>query len=157
MKERIKKAVLLTVAATFLLSSTLYAYHGDKEHSKSGREGKFEKLSDELALTAEQKAQLKAEREAFKGKQGELMAKLRAKNEELKNELEKPAVDRARVDKIISDIQSLTGEKLRNRVEKIIAMKGTLTPEQFNKLQEKMEKKRCDVKDKSMHQRRFKR
>ncbi len=157
MKARIKKAALLVIAATFLLTSALYAYHGDKKCSNFDREEKFEKLSTELGLTAEQKAQLKEQRETFKDKQGELMTKSRAKNKELGEELEKPEVDRAKVNKIISDIQTLTGEKLRNRVEKIIAMKGMLTPEQFKKLQDKMERKRCEVKDKDMQRHRSKR
>jgi len=157
MKGRIKKAVLLGIAAAFLLTSPLYAYHGDKECSKSGREDKFEKLSDELGLTAEQESRLKEQREAFKGRQKELMTELRAKRKELGEELNKPKENRARINKIISDIQILTGEKMQNRVDKIIAMKGTLTREQFNKLQQKMEKKHCEGNGKGMHRRRSKR
>lgn len=156
MKGKIKKSVLLVIAAMFLLTSSLYAYHGDKECSKSGKEEKFEKLSDELGLTAKQNSQLKEQREAFKNRQKELMTKLRAKNKELGEELEKPKEDRTKIEKIISDIETLTGEKIRNRVDKIIAMKGTLTPEQFNKLQQKMEKKRCEGRGKDMHRRWFK-
>ena len=52
MKSNIKKAILLVVAVTFLLSSTLYA-----EHGYSGKTGiecygegdKFESLREELA------------------------------------------------------------------------------------------------------------
>ena len=62
MKGRIKKAVLLGIAAMFLLTSTLYAYQGGKEHPKFQRGEEFEKLSDELGLTAEQRAQLKEQR-----------------------------------------------------------------------------------------------
>ena len=148
MKSKIRKAALLVIAATFLLSSAVYADHGDKKWSKHEKEGRLEKISAEIGLTAEQEAQLKEQREAFKAKQKDLGERLMTKNKELKEELEKPQVNRAKIDQIISDIQILAGEKMRNRVDKILAMKNTLTPEQFNKLQKKMEKKRCDSRGK---------
>ena len=158
MKGRIEKSLLLVVATVFLFTSIVYAYHGDKKYPKrDSKECRFEKLSEELGLTPEQQAQLEEQREAFKDKRKVLMEKMRAKNKALKEELEKPKVNRDKADKSISDIQALTGEKLRSRVDKIIAMKDILTPEQFEKLQQKMKKKRCESEGKDMHWRRFKR
>jgi len=158
MKTKLKKSLLLVVATVFLFTSTVYAYHGDKKYPKrDSKECRFEKLSEELGLTPEQQAQLEEQREAFKNKRKVLMEKMRAKNKALKEELEKPKVNRAKVDKGISDIQALTGEKLRSRVDKIIAMKGILTLEQFEKLQQKVERRRCESEGKDMRWRRFKR
>lgn len=158
MKTRLKKLLLLVVATVFLFASTVYAYHDDKKSQKSGSEEcRFEKLSEELGLTPEQQTRLEEQREAFKSKRKVLMEKMQVKNKALKEELEKPEVNRARADKNISDIQALTGEKLRSRVDRIIAMKDILTPEQFEKLQQKMNRKRRKSKSEDTHRRWFKR
>ena len=136
MKKKIVMAISLTVVAVFLAANSLYA-----EHCPEGKGEKFEKLTKELGLTPEQKTQLDAQREAFKAKNEGAWKKLKAKKEELRNELEKPSVDRGKINATIEDIKSLTGEKLNNRVDKILAMKSVLTPEQFAKLQNKMREK----------------
>ncbi|PIQ89754.1 MAG: hypothetical protein COV72_01520 [Candidatus Omnitrophica bacterium CG11_big_fil_rev_8_21_14_0_20_42_13] len=153
MKTNFRKAAWLAIALVFFLSSALYAApynerrpgRGYDEGASGGGYGdkgeKLEQLKEELGLTPEQEAKLKADREEFKAKNIELTEKLRAKRDELKNELEKAELDTAKVYTIISDIERLTGEKLRNRVNKIISMKSTLTPEQFEKLQAKMRQK----------------
>ncbi len=143
MKSNIKKAILLMVAATFLLSSTLYAEHGysDKKGIECNSEGdKFESLREELGITPEQKARLSEQRKEFKAKNKKLVKELRSKRKELKAELEKQHMNRARVNRIVKDIKNLTGEKLQNRVDKIVSMKNIFTPEQFEKLKNKMEK-----------------
>ncbi|MBN1354073.1 MAG: periplasmic heavy metal sensor [Candidatus Omnitrophica bacterium] len=142
MKKGFKKGLLLFVIATFLTASSAYAYHDGCEYQKHEKCDKFERLSDELGLTDEQKTRLDKQKEVFKEKNIAFMDKIYAKNKELKAELEKPEIDRESVNNIIDDIQKLTGEKLRNRVDNILAMKNILTQEQFEKLQQKMEKKR---------------
>ena len=145
MKSNIKKAILLVVAATFLLGSTLYAEHGysgKKGIEYYGKEDKLESLRGELGITPEQEAKLSEQRKEFKAKNKKLMEGLRSKRKELKEELEKQHMNRARVNKIVKDIKNLTGEKLQNRVDKIVSMKNIFTPEQFEKLQDMMERKR---------------
>ncbi|MCK4462870.1 MAG: periplasmic heavy metal sensor, partial [Candidatus Omnitrophica bacterium] len=112
---------------------------------------------EELGITAEQEAKLKAQREEFRDKNKKLMEKMLSKRKELKQELEKPNINRAKVDKIIADIKNLTGEKLRSRVHKIISMKNVLTQEQFEKLQKKMEEKRQAKTKRSRNKRWFRR
>jgi len=136
MKKKIVMTISLAVVAVFLATASLYAEHYSKDKGE-----KFEKLTKELGLNPEQKTQLDSQREAFKAKNEAVWKKLKAKKEELRNELEEPSVDRGKINATIEDIKSLTGEKLNNRVDKILAMKSTLTPEQFSKLQEKMRKK----------------
>lgn len=160
MKTRFRKAILLAVATTFLLSSSVYAEHSHGREGRmeqSAREKKHEMLVEELGLTPEQETRLKQQREEFRNKNKELMEKMRSKRKELKQELEEPNIDRAKVDKIIGDIKNLTGEKLSNRVNKIISMKKILTPEQFEKLQDKMRQKRHAHSGSDKDKHRFKR
>ena len=136
MKKQIVLTISLVVVAIFLTTANLYA-----EQCPTGKGDKFGKLTEELGLTPEQKTQLDAQKEAFKAKNQAVRDKLKAKKEELRNELEHPTVDRSKINATIEDIKSLTGEKLNNRVDKILAMKSILTPEQFTKLQDKMREK----------------
>ena len=145
MKPKLKKAMLLGLAITFLLSSTLYAehYRGEKKGAEHSNKKEISaKLVEELGITPEQEAKLKEQRKEFMGKNKELKKNMRARRKELKRELEKPNIDRVKVEKIIADINNLTGEKLKNRVDKIISMKNILTPEQFKKLRDKTKGKR---------------
>ncbi|NQU95075.1 MAG: periplasmic heavy metal sensor [Candidatus Omnitrophica bacterium] len=141
---KLRKIALFGIAVTFFLSSAIcaQAYHGEKEGAgECNVQEKHSKLTEELGLTPEQETRLKEDRRAFMEKNKELGKKMRSKRKELKGELEKPAIDTTRVGKIINDIKELTGEKLQNRVNKIVSMKSTLTPEQCEKLQSKMKKK----------------
>ncbi len=160
MKTKLKKTILLVAGIIFLLSSTLYAQRDydkreGKERCSVNVEGKFEKLTEELGLTAEQEAKLKEERKEFMKKNKDLMRRMRSKREELKQELEKPNIDRAKVGTIINDLKNLTGEKLESRIDKIISMKSTLTPEQFEKLQAKMKQKQHAHPGGNKYKRRF--
>ena len=144
MNTKLRKTALFGIAVTFFLSSAIcaQAYHGEKEGAgeRNVRE-KHSKLTEELGLTPEQEARLKEDRRAFMEKNKELGKKMRLKRKELKGELEKPVIDTAMVDKVINDIKELTGEKFKNRVNKIMSMKSVLTLEQFEKLQNKMKEK----------------
>lgn len=157
MKAKFKKAALLGLAVTFLLSPVLYAEgpYGGRNGEASGREERCGRLAAEIGLTAEQEAKLKEHREEFRNRNKYLVEKIGSKRKELKEELEKESIDRAKVGKIIGDIKDLSGEKLFNRVDKIIAMKSILTPEQFEKLQNKMEGQKRGMKTGGRNERRF--
>jgi len=159
MKKKIARIISLAVIAVFLVSGNLYAESqcGAPEGGRgNGKGDKFQKLAEELNLTPEQKEKLKAQRAEFKEKNKALREKMQAKNKELKNELKNPTVDRAAVNATIEDIKSLTGEKLNSRVDKILSMKDVLTPEQFTKLQEKMQEKYKKMKGKKEKRRHHK-
>jgi Spy/CpxP family protein refolding chaperone len=141
MNIKFKKAVLLGMAAAFLLGSTLHAEGPYEGTGRRNSEKKFAELTQELGITPEQETKLKEQQEGFRAKGKRLMKNIQSRQKELKQELEKKDVDRARIDKLIEEIKDLTGEKLRNRVDKIMAMKSVLTPEQFEKLQSKAHKK----------------
>ncbi|MFC1576206.1 Spy/CpxP family protein refolding chaperone [Candidatus Omnitrophota bacterium] len=144
MKTKLVKAITLAVAAVFLISSVAFAVPPEGEEGSGkqcGRGEKIEKLKAELGLTPEQSEALKAERTEFKDKNKELRTELRAKRTALKDELQKDTINRAVVDNIINDIANLQRSKLTSRVDKIVAMKSILTPEQFKKLQAKMHEK----------------
>ena len=112
------KILTLTVAGLFLFGSLSFAEYGKRER-------KFATLTEELGVTDEQEAALNEQMEQFAEKNKAVWEKMKAKKKELKDELEKPAPDRSRIDAIIGEIKELTGERLNNRVDKILAVSYT--------------------------------
>ncbi|MBP7056366.1 MAG: Spy/CpxP family protein refolding chaperone [Candidatus Omnitrophica bacterium] len=101
------------------------------------KEGPFKDLS----LTPEQRDKIKAHREEGKSKAKEMHDQMRAKKEELKAEMGKPVTDRAKIDAIAADMKSLSARMIDQRIDRILSLKEILTPEQFQKVNAKMEEK----------------
>jgi len=145
MKTLMKRLVAVTAAVVIALSPALvYAEHADEQcetGDKAGKEGRGGFYKD-LGLTPQQTSELKARREANAGKAKEVREQLKAKRAELKAEIERPTVDRARITALTTDIKSLTGQMIDQKVDNILAMKEVLTPEQFAKMQAKKHDKK---------------
>lgn len=145
MKALMKKLVAVIAVAVIALSPALvYAERAGEQceaGDKAGKEGRSGFYKD-LGLTPQQTAELKARREANAGKAKEVREALKAKRAELKAEIEKPTVDRARITTLTTDIKNLTGQMIDQRVNSILAMKEILTPEQFAKMQAKKHAKK---------------
>ncbi|MDD5438686.1 MAG: periplasmic heavy metal sensor [Candidatus Omnitrophica bacterium] len=100
------------------------------------------KLVRELNITKEQQEKLKANRVAQMEKMKTLRTAMQEQRTRLMNALKDPAVTRAGVEPIVTDIKTLEGQKIELRTDGIFAVKEILTPEQFTRFQEKMEKAR---------------
>ncbi|MBN1526583.1 MAG: periplasmic heavy metal sensor [Candidatus Omnitrophica bacterium] len=154
MRTIMNKAVAIAVVMALILSAgPVCAYEGrgpegmGKERYDRG--GKFEKISENLGLSAEQKEQLKKDREATLAKTKELKEKIQAARKDLKAELEKPAPDMARVNGTVTQLKDLMGQQIQARVDKVISLRKILTPEQFKKMQDLIEEKKDQYKEKA--------
>ncbi len=148
----VKPMVFLAVVSLMMATPLAYGYHGTGE-GKQGRSGRFDFERDggpecmfkDLGLTQEQQDQLKARRGAEKEQWKTGREALKTKMRALHEEISKPDMDKAKVDAIVMEINTLKGQEFARRTEGIVAMKEILTPEQFAKFQEhhqkKMEKK----------------
>ncbi len=144
MKTNMRKglAVAVVVAMVFAASSA-WAGEGWAGHKGEGEKGEhFEKMTKELNLTPQQKAELEKERSATMPKMKELREKMRTAHAELKAEIDKPAPDTARLAAIVTELKNLTGEQIQMRIGKVLAMKKILTPEQSAKMKSVMEQKK---------------
>ncbi|MCX5677698.1 MAG: periplasmic heavy metal sensor [Candidatus Omnitrophica bacterium] len=127
------------IAAVVLLQSGVYAEEaGNAAQNTAKKEAHFNKMSEELQLTPQQKEQLAKEKEEFGSRSKDLREKIQAARTGLKTELEKPAPDKAKVDGLVAEIKNMVGQQIQNRVDKVMAMKQILTPEQFNKMKASM-------------------
>ena len=142
-------AVMAVAMMLALCTSNVFAEDSDDSGYAEGahkghKEGKGDKegFLKDLNLTPQQKDQMKADREQNAGKMKELRETTRAKRTELKAEFDKPTVDTARVNAIATELKTLEGQKVDMMVARLLSLKKILTPEQFQKMQEKMEKKK---------------
>jgi len=136
-KSKHLSAYLAAMAVLSLVLTTSALAAGDNPNQAGQHRGERKDISKTLNLTPEQKEQIQQQRSMNKQKWAELRDKMREKRLELKGELEKPDTDRNKINAIIAEIKTLTGEQLELRVNNILATKQILTPEQFKKLQER--------------------
>lgn len=101
-----------------------------------GGKGRF---FEDLNLDAGQKEALRRHRAEIKRRMTELKGRLEVKRVEMENELEKPEPDKDRLYRLVDEIAAIQKEKLALRVEAALALKGILTPEQFEKFRAKRE------------------
>ncbi len=142
----------LVIAAMLMAGSPVYAgdFCGGDEGGKHfrGKGDRMEKLVSELGLTDEQRDSLKADMEKNRERAMAMREEIKAKREELRAELDKAEVDRGKVDGIVDNLTNLYKEGMDQRVESILSMKQILTPEQFQKLQQKKEEHMKNMRDK---------
>ncbi|MBN2097349.1 MAG: periplasmic heavy metal sensor [Candidatus Omnitrophica bacterium] len=101
------------------------------------REEIWDNLSEELNLSPQQQEQLQNQRNEQRKNARALRESLRSKQKQLRKELDQQDIDRAKIDSLMTEINSLNKEQLSQRVQGILSMRQILSSEQFKKLQEK--------------------
>lgn len=116
-----------------------------QEGGKGYRQHGFKDMFKDLDLTAEQKEQLKAKREAGKESNQAVREQMKTKMQALHELIAKPETKRADVDGLLGEISALKAQMFVQKIDGLFAMKEILTPEQFAKMEakrkERMEKK----------------
>jgi Spy/CpxP family protein refolding chaperone len=147
---KIMKMLMVAVVAGTLMAGGVYANEEnvagngpDQKHEKM-----FEKMAKELNLTADQQAKLKANREGKRAKMQSLREAMKANRQKFQEAVKKPGATRAGVQPLIDEMKSLQGQIMDQMADGIFGAKEILTPEQFEKMQNKMEEKRKERKGK---------
>ncbi len=89
---------------------------------------------EELGLSEEQQEQMQQLNREFRVNTAEIREELKFAEKDLRAEMTKETVDRTKIDSILSDIAALKQKLSEARTQKMLAMKGILTQEQFEKL-----------------------
>ncbi len=133
-----KKLAVIVAMLAILVSPALSQNPADKKGEKGPGGQK------RLELTDEQTQKLDAIRLETEKAQIMLRAEVEIMEKDLQHQLKQEKVDKAAVDKLISELAALHGKMLRLRVDSLLKTKEILTPEQFKKylarkgMQEKM-------------------
>ncbi len=128
-------AVLLSVAGTSFAGE-----RGDGP-GKPPSDKDWKQEQESLGLSPQERVQMKALREEYRGKQGALREQIQAKHEAIRKELDGVNPDRAKAEAIIKEMSVLEEQMAMNRVDEILKIRAILTPEQFQKLHQLHEKK----------------
>ena len=115
-------------------SSQGKGWHGQKK----------EAIARELSLTPEQDKLLKDAKESNRAQMAELGKALKAKREELQGALAKSEATGTQVEPIAAEIKRLQSQMVDRKIDGILKVKEILTPEQFQKMQNKHEEWRKD-------------
>ncbi|MDD5216594.1 MAG: periplasmic heavy metal sensor [Candidatus Omnitrophica bacterium] len=150
MKHRMNRQMIwVALLGVALVSTPAYAFEGWGENGKDGkgkfhqkREAMMKKMTADLGLTEAQQKQIEDQHASMKQRQEEIFKGIETKRSELRAELDKPELDRARIDQLTNELSAFSAQKVKNRVEGILEIRTILTPEQFKQLHQKMEEKR---------------
>ncbi len=133
------KLIIVSLAAIFLASSFSQAQAQEQGQNESLGQHQYRMFS-ELGLSVEQQEKLEVNRKAQRQGFAKLMQAMREQREKLQNQLKDPKVTLAKLQPLIAEIKSLQGRLIDQRISSIFAVKEILTPEQFIKFQEKIQK-----------------
>ena len=154
-------SLFLGLMLSLFMASTLHAEMGMGKEKMFGDEKAWEekvnKVYDQLNLSEEQRAQLKAQKESHRGEMQEIREKMRAKREEFRQEIQKTEFDVGKLKAINNDIKALQNQIADNRLESIIKVREILTPEQFTKFMELKDNFKGEWKDKIKEKRKERR
>ena len=136
---KIKNILLGALLAVFVVGT---AFAGEpKDGSKSERfprfhermEKKINEMFDQLNLTAEQKSKIEANKKNGREQRKFLFEKMRTLRESMRAELMKADLNMEQLKSINAEIKAIQATMIDNRLDSILEVRKTLTPEQFSK------------------------
>lgn len=142
------RIVVLVLMSLFVLTSPLvYAADAEQPASKEATfkqkaQERMQQLYKELNVTDEQRMQLEANKTKNMQEVKTLMQSMREKREFMRAEFQKEELNEAAVKKINAEIKQLQDRMSDLRLEGMLLIRRILTPEQFKKFSEKMDKGR---------------
>ncbi len=145
--KRLNLVYIMIVAVMTLVIAPAYAEPqlDEKEGPKPGfreeRKAEMDKIMDEIGLTPEQKTQIETFHKEQRAKDAELRTKMQEKREALREELTKTDSDTVKIEQLKTDMTAIYEEKMQARIDGVLKIKETLTPEQYEKLNQKMKEK----------------
>lgn len=141
------RVMVIGLGMIFLAVSSGYAQEQGRNHQDW--QEKKEEVFKELNLTPEQKKKLEDNRKAQHQEAQKFREALRANHKELQAKLKDSAVTRGDVEPLVSEIKSLQAKLTDNRINGIFTVKTILTPEQFVKFNQLIEKQMKNRKGKN--------
>ncbi len=110
-----KKFIWLSVIALVLtLGQPSFACSGDSKHCDAHQ--KFDKLAQDLNLTADQKAKISAFKEKARASFKANYAQLRALRSQVNTLVKADKIDEAKLDSLVEQINKIRGSMLKNRI-----------------------------------------
>ena len=132
-------SIAIALAVSLSLAPVTNSFGQESEQKGKMRGERFEAMVKELNLTPEQQLQIASLKNKEKESGVDLMQKMKDCRMRLSQELDKGSIDKAKVYSNIAEMKELIGKRIEQRVDRIIALKEILTPEQFKAFSAKMD------------------
>jgi|GEM_PF-869288 len=136
---KIKKIIAVVAAVSFLMAGAAHAQ--PREGSRLFDHKKFkETMIKELGLTPGQDQKLEENRKAQDAAMKKFHEEMKQQQDKLKDALKSPEATRVSVEPIVAQMKLLQAQLIDQRISGIFSVKSILTPEQFTKFNEMIEK-----------------
>lgn len=141
------------IVAMALASSAVHAQpscpaDGKEKGWAEKKEVKRQELYKELNVTEEQKKALEENKNKHREEMKALFTQEKEKRALISQELQKGALDMARINQINDELKKLQAQMSDQRLERILEVRRILTPDQFKKFISKIEERANRSKDK---------
>lgn len=153
-----KKSVLIGMAvlACFaLLTPRVFSEPEGEDQEENAQCGPGERMQakcgelyKELGLSGEQKKMLDENKAKNKDAMKETFSQMKEKRELMKEELQKEEINTAKVTEINNELKALQSKMQDAKLSSILEVRQILTPEQFKKFSEKVDKRKGDFRKK---------
>lgn len=124
----------------------------DRKEWKQRMESKMQGLFKELNLTEEQRKQLDDNRKKNREAMETLRKSMREYKDQMRQELQKETLDMNKINGLQEQIKEAQAKIIDNRLHGILEVHKILTPEQFKKFSEHMEKRKAGFRNKGWKQ-----
>jgi len=138
-KQTRQTRYIIALVLVLCFASTTWAQSSGRESNKRDivRGRGFDAVFKELNLSPAQQQKIADQKNQEKEQSQALRQKMALVRSQLKQELDQPTPDKAKVYSLIGEMKELIGKRMGQRVERIFSLKEILTPEQFQLLNEK--------------------
>ena len=142
MKLNIKRLVYsIGIIGLMLLASNVYSqpterYSQGHEEMREKMKARMLEVFKQLDLSPEQEKQLESHRSNHREQAREIHTSIRAKKEEMRDELQKQELNMDKINKIHSELKNLHSKKADHRLDGILKVRKILTTGQFVKFME---------------------
>jgi Spy/CpxP family protein refolding chaperone len=150
-----KKSIVLAIAIMFTAFPFIYADNSHTPDTDDGigpgmAIGDIFKVMDELKLTPDQEEKLQAMRESSKRELFSMRNDLKTTVWDIQDEFKKDTVDKAKINSLTDKMADIEKKLIKTRTEHMFKVKEILTPEQFKKLINLLEKHKGKMQKKIM-------
>ncbi len=154
--RKLNLLAILTIAALSVSVPAGYAAsptpaNGQKSSFLQKMDTKRKQLYDELGLNNEQRKLLEANKDKHREQTKALFSQIHQNMDLLRQELEKNELDMQAIYKTNNELKELQAQMFDNRLERILEVRKILTPEQFKKFEEKMNKRMSHFKNRDKY------
>ena len=127
---------IISLVLTLFISSFIYAAPADPMHKQQDQlRQDFDKISQELNITEDQKQKINELMQADIAKKRELRQQIRQKSESIDEELMKEKPDMKKINDVSTEIQKLNAEIAKINIKSKLNVRSILTYDQYSRME----------------------